>query len=725
MPATSPEAIERKREADNERRKQLRRSDPEFSQRETRARAKRAKSPASADARARARAQARAEFDARPFVGCDGEGLKDAEGRSRYALFRMGERELYDDDNRLMTPDLLRFILDHPDKRDYLIAFAFDYDASNILRDLPADRLEWLLGRDVLHRSDAKVNAFAYHGGYTWHRFPGHPTYGVMYMPRHYLRVCKAVPVPAIDRNGRGYVRWASDPDTVRTIYDAFGNFQNSFLNALNDWKIGSEHWEAIAAGKAGRGGFTTITPEIREYCAIECRLLATMMEEFRSACLGSDIPPASWDGAGKLATALMQRHGVIRRKEVERRCPVGVLRMAHAAYYGGRFEVTRCGLINRPVHAFDIRSAYPDAMRSLPCLVHGRWHTATGAALQVELERDGLFVCNVQFRHPPGTFMCGLPWRSKETGSLCWPRMGAGVYWSPEIRSAQALGCKVELFDGWIYEKRCDCVPMPWLEDRYEQRRELDKLGPGRGKPLKLGYNAVYGKTAQRIGSPPYANPIYAGLATALTRAKLNRAILAAGPRNVVMIATDALYTVGDRLPKLDIGLKLGQWEHTPHPSLFIVRPGLYWPPKPRGKVWKLKTRGISEKFLVKKVPRFRAAWRAYCKRRRSSPIVKVKMDTFVGLRLARHLKKPDQLCQWIERTMQMTFECSSENKRGARRWHGQSIVMQPLTGNPILASHVYKPDQLLSTGEPFEEERLWLEAMPDPVDLGPPHTE
>jgi hypothetical protein len=634
-------------------------------------------------------------------------------------LFRMGERELYDNDKRLTTPELLAFIVEHPEPRDYLIAFAFDYDTSNILRDLPEERLRWLLGRDNQHRTQPAQNAFTHYGGYTWHRFPGGPTYGVQYMPRNYLRVCVAMPVAMPDRS----IRWAANPATVRTIHDAFGNFQTSFLKALADWNIGADHREAINAMKAARSDFTRITPAIRDYCAIECRLLADMMENFRSACLASEIWPASWNGAGKLAAALMKHHGVIRRKEVERRCPIGVLKMAHAAYYGGRFEVTRCGLIEREVNAFDIRSAYPDAMQSLPCLQHGRWHTASGPELHAKLkDSDALFVGAVHFQHPRGSFLCGLPWRSKDSGAISWPRLGAGVYWSPEIRSAQALGATVQLFDGWLFEKRCDCVPMPWLEQRYEQRRELDKLGAGRGKPLKLAYNAVYGKTAQRRGSPPYANPIYAGLATAFTRAKLNRAIVAAGPRNVIMIATDAIYTVG-KLPRLDIGTKLGQWEHTPHPSLFIVRPGLYWPPKPRDKAWKLKTRGVSEKFLVKKIPRFRAAWRAYWKRRHTSPIVKVKMDTFIGLRLALHLNKPELACQWIERTMHLTFECASTNKRGARRWLGKSIIMGPLDGHPTRASHVYKPDQLLTTGEPWEEERLWLEAMPDPIDLGPPH--
>ncbi len=47
---------------------------------------------------------------------------------------------------------------------------------------------------------------------------------------------------------------------------------------------------------------------------------------------------------------------------------------LANMAYYGGRFEITRTGLLDQPVYEYDIGSAYPDGMRYLPCLEHGRW---------------------------------------------------------------------------------------------------------------------------------------------------------------------------------------------------------------------------------------------------------------------------------------------------------------------------------------------------------------
>jgi hypothetical protein len=737
MPSTSPEALARKRKRDNDRRKERRRTEPGYTKRETRTRSTRTRSPESADRREASRAKAREAMDARPFVGCDGEGIgRDPE--HRYALFRMGERELYDGGRRLDTPELLRFIVDHPDPDDILVAFAFDYDVNMILRDMPADRWHQLLRLNISAINGAK-NPYTRNGGWTWLRF-GATTYGVQYIPRNYLRVCVGLAMVMPDET----VRTVARPGSTRTIYDTFGNFQSSFLVALNRWSIGAEHWPAIKAGKDARSSFDKITPGIRNYCAIECRLLAEMMTAFRSACLGAGIRPRTWNGAGKLAAALMRDHGVMRKAEVETRCQAGLLKMAHEAYYGGRFEVTRCGLVDQRVTEFDINSAYPAAMPELPCLEHGTWRKMRGDQLTSLLRRDALFVCSTKFKHPRDAFLCGLPFRSAKDGKLSWPRMGRGVYWSPEIRSAMAIGARVELGDGWLYERRCQCRPFDWVVGLYEYRRRIGKAA--RGQPLKLGYNSIYGKWAQRVGHPPFANPIYAGLCTAMTRAKLNHAIAATpNPRNVIMLATDAIYTIG-RPPRLDLGEGLGQWERKQHRSLFIVRPGLYWPPKPRNKAWQVKSRGLSPKFFEPMVPRFRRTWSDYIRRKRSGkgvdlqlalwmdghlkpivpPVVQVSVTTFVGHRLALHLNKLQLACQWITHPHRQSFECHNGGKRSAGKVHRKAIVMPPLTGDEFKRSATYEPGKVLSTADPLPSENMmWFEAMPDPIELSAPHVD
>jgi hypothetical protein len=719
MPASSPEAIARKAARHAARRKERIASDPDY-----RARLNARRSPeAKARRQAAITAKARARADARPFIGCDGEGI----GRGadhRYALFRMGDRELYAGDRRLTTLELLRFITEHPSREDILVAFAFDYDVSNILRDMPADRLRQLMQlSDPDDPATALKNPYAANGagGWTWFRPGGGAAiYGVQYIPRNHLRVCRG-----ISARSQGEWRTYAMPGTTRTIYDSWGFYQGSFLAALNRWDIGAEHWPAIKAGKDGRSSFETISDDVRRYCAIECDLLAQMMEAFRIACHGAGIRPRTWNGAGKLASALMRDNKVTRRSELEARLKPGLLKMAHAAYYGGRFEVTRCGVIETTVNEYDINSAYPAAMLKLPCLEHGTWRRASGLELKAS---RGLYVAPCHFTHKDDAFLCGLPFRSPHDGRLAWPRNGRGVYWSPEIRSAIAIGATVKLGDGWLYEQRCACKPFAWIAALYDHRRQLGK--DKRGQPLKLGINSVYGKFAQRIGNPPYANPIYAGLCTAITRATINHAIAAAGAHNVLMIATDAIYTTGRR-PRLELGGGLGQWEHKAHRSLFIVRAGLYWPPKPRDKKWTVKTRGLSPKYFEPMVATFRRSWSTYCRRAQRlgrgwshhfSPHLAVKVTTFVGLRLALHMGRPELACQWIERPLNLRFECDSGGKRGRHRWHKRSLILAARAGDDRLWSATYEPGKPLATAAQWDAERIALEAMPDPPELSPP---
>ena len=115
----------------------------------------------------------------------------------------------------------------------------------------------------------------------------------------------------------------------------------------------------------------------------------------------------------------------------------------------------------------------------------------------------------------------------------------------------------------------------------------------------MKLAINSLYGKLAQRVGNPKYANLIHAGLITSFTRSKLNDAISAAPRGHIVMLATDGIYSVSPI--DLPIGEKLGEFENATFNGLFIVQPGLYWSPKRRDEKRKTKSRGCCVSYEVK----------------------------------------------------------------------------------------------------------------------------
>ena len=580
-------------------------------------------------------------------------------------------------------------------------------------------------------RGDANPYSGAF--GWTWLSFDGLPDIGVSYIPRNYLKVCtmQRHEVPRGDGTTRRVAM--ARPGSVRTIYDTFGFFQSSFLKALQDWKIGVEHHAGIAAMKDARGTFVGVSQEVRDYCAIECRLLAELMSEFRSMCLAAGIRPRTWNGAGKLASYLLSEHRVMTAKELEARVPAGLLKMAHEGYYGGRFEVTRIGRLPA-VTEHDINSAYTAAMLDLPCLACGAWRKVSAERLWQALNDDNnaIFVAGASFTHPAEQFLCGLPFRSMK-GGLLWPKHGNGVYWSPEIVSAMKLGATVSLQQGWLFEKKCKCRPYAWVKELYDYRLAIGK--GVKGQPIKLGLASLYGKKAQRIGTPRYANPIDAGLITAFTRAKLNDAIRRAGPRRVVMIATDAVYTTGGpiKFRTRDIGEKLGQWEIKTYPSLFIVRPGLYWPP-PSGATGKgaekakLKTRGLSPKFFEPRVAAFESAWGDYMKDHGKllgatpAPRIGVTVDTFIGLRLAYRMAKPGAACQWERKTIDCTFDWTDKRRHAIPSRDRDSLILEPRPGNPLDVSTTYDPAKASPVMSKFAEDRMLWEAMPDYVDLSPP---
>jgi hypothetical protein len=294
----------------------------------------------------------------------------------------------------------------------------------------------------------------------------------------------------------------------------------------------------------------------------------------------------------------------------------------------------------------------------------------------------------------------------------------------------------------GYRYEKRCDCTPLAWVADAYQERVKLGK--DGAGLALKFGINALYGKFAQRIGAHPYQNPIWAGLITAITRAKLNDAIVSAGQQNVIMIATDAVFVIGGK-PPIDIDAKrLGAWSAKTYPKLFIVRPGLYWAPG------KLKSRGISPKFFTvinedgsthDVRDDFEHAWKDYARHApdmlygagRSGavlgvatfgeiarpPIVTVNVDVFVGLRLAYRRGDLQSACQWQSVPRKQSFDWRAKRGNNAE-WQGMQAVLWPKGGSPTATSHAYHSASVEGQGLPegaeqWEVDRMLFEAMPD----------
>lgn len=642
----------------------------------------------------------------KPFIGVDGEGCGvDELGRQEYRLMCASGLDPLYTGKPLTTAECLEFILSLPRNR-IAVGYGFSYDVSMILKDLPPERMARVLAPK---ESGPGKSRYTYYLN----------RYGIEYLGKNYIRVCrvKRVRLPgahdSILRTVKG---------TTRTVWDVIGCFQTwfcrqdkdgDFTGALVDYSIGREHWNFIARNKANRDNFTEIGETEREYCRIECDMLAELMEVFRSHAHHAGIRPRNWAGAGKLAEALHRHYQTPKRAQVAEWVPSpSVLEFAQAAYYGGRFEITRTGLIEGPIYEYDIVSAYPAAMQRLPCLEHGKWETCTGKQLQA-LPADSLFVARLKFDHPNRPLLCGLPVRKKD-GRLVWPSRGGGIYWSPEIQAAQKLGCVPRYSGGWVYRRQCECGTFSWVDEKFQFRKELKRINKGLGIPLKLAINSLYGKLAQRIGAAVYQNPIWAGLITALTRATLIEAA-AQAPDDILMIATDGIYS---RKPlTLPIGEELGQFETSPpYAWIFLVQPGVYWLPG------KSKTRGINLAQLRKAAPAFEIAWAWWATQGRHNfphgpanlPRVQVSQRQFVGIRLAHARGKPETAQKWVDVPRQISFRFTDKRQPLRDGWESAlALCHAPLDQTEDFVSYVYQAGGGLS--EAWDEERLASDEQPD----------
>lgn len=569
----------------------------------------------------------------RPFVGIDGEGFNivTPEGVHHvYALLRAGERPLHSKSGEpLTTLQCLQFISELPPNYIY-VGYFFDYDVTMILRGMPAERIYRLLHPELRTRF-IKTTGMWVTRPLDYEGFQIDYRAGKEFKVRRFLKTGP--------NNKPMYSHYV-------TINDVGSFFQCAFIKSLTEWDIGTpEQREMIGDGKAKRGSHISLDADTIKYNALEIDLLEKLMEKFRGVCHDLGIKPRRWQGPGQLAEALLKKHGVIKTEDLK--LPPELLSAATAAYYGGRFETGAVGTVQGPIYAYDINSAYPDAIRKLPCLIHGGWEiypwkkdgrvTARpyGAEKPDSNQRERvLYLAHGQFEvkieHNPRYY--GFPFRN-EHGGILYPSSGRGWYWSIEIEAAIHQTFRIDR-DMWVYTSQCDCTPFDWVPPLYIERQRLKETDMG--GVLKLILNSLYGKMCQSVGHPTYANPIYASLITAFTRVKLSSLMHyipppaskapSKAPRqtkgnyeclccNVLMVATDAVFTTTPLHLKAPIELhgysnvisgirpimvtpnnELGGWDFEEHSSIHIIMPGVYF----KGDGNTPKTRGVPRQKII-----------------------------------------------------------------------------------------------------------------------------
>lgn len=444
-------------------------------------------------------------------------------------------------------------------------------------------------------------------------------------------------------------------------ICDTGPFWQTGFVNVIDPKQWGDhpvctpEEYALIVEGKADRGvvadyGDTHYYESMVRYNILENDILGRVTTRLNQGFMNESIPIKlgrnEWYGPGRAAQVWMdmlhqriaEPTAIAWNKELgiryrvnsaERRNELGLLNAdiymsmpswfydaARASYYGGWFEQMvhgHCG----DVWEYDINSAYPFIIASLPCLHSefphtGEYREGTGNPVIP----DDTTTLYLLFGEITGSnpYIGTMPYRDSH-GRIFRPHRVKGWYWWHEISAATRAGLIDQIqIEKWVSYTPCICAP-PFNPDSigitrmYELRLSAGKNSP-EGKALKLLYNSAYGKTAQSVGSPKYSNPVYASLITAGCRTLILDAIASHpdGASAVTMVATDGIYFTS-RHPGLRLSkTELGAWDETYKENLTQLMPGVYWDDKTResvtrGESPKLKSRGVNARDLARQI--------------------------------------------------------------------------------------------------------------------------
>lgn len=574
----------------------------------------------------------------RRYIGIDGEGQ--GEIPHRYVTLAASDEWGSDtwhvhNPEGLSTEQCLDFILSIPEDTR-IFAYAFNYDLTKILKDLPNETLYYLF-RPELRKRSTKSKAHS---------------------PRPVLWKGYYI-------NLQGTKFTVRKGETSKVIWDIWKFYQLKFVKALKLWKVGSkEDIDLIQYMKDKRNEFDKQTKEdVLHYCLLECRYMATLARKLVDAHAAAGLKLRSFYGAGSSASAMLDVMG-LRKRIVP--APEEMKHAIAAAFFGGRFENAFVGTVKGPIHSYDISSAYPYQLCFLPCLEHQRWERTTRRA-DLEGKRTAL----IRYRLRPikqNLHWAPFPFRDRD-GSICFPQeSGGGWVWLDEYLAGEKLFPNVEFQEAWVYQGSCECKLFERIPGYYIERCRLGKEGPG--IVIKLGCNSCYGKLAQSVGQGVFNSWVWAGIITSGCRAQgLEVLGLHRDPSNLLMFATDGIQT----LEKLDTpipletgtaetGKPLGGWEYKLVPQgVFYARPGIYFPLNPTGDdIDAVRARGIGKGPLLENWKQVIATWE------NEGIGSKVKLSTlsrFCGAKTSISVQNIDNFRrsldygEWTPRPTDMTF--------------------------------------------------------------------
>lgn len=466
------------------------------------------------------------------YIMIDGEGV-DIEGVHTYILLADSTGRTLVNDKGITLFQALGFIVNS--KESTLFSYYFNYDFTMMLKGINDKGLEEL-----------RIN------GSIFIDVSESLTYRVEYLPKKWLIVSEGYN----DKVTNKFIKVKRV-----TVYDVYSFFQTSFVNAVKAWKIDTSDLDMIEAMKQERAIFKLADLEpIVNYCIAECKVGSALVAKLDITLKGIGVNLKSFHGPGAVANA------IYKESLDTSLLPFDSSDDVKRAYFGGRIQCLKLGHFDR-VHVYDINSAYPAALASLPAI----------GPLERVIDKPKPFDI-VHIKYTAKTFG-PYPFRLPD-GTIQYPLNGEGFYHYNEYRAG------LKYLENWevievLRPATIDAStpPFHFVEPLYKLRQAMKEAGNDAQIAVKLCLNSLYGKLAQRVGyrgkRPRYQDYYTAGYITAFCRAKLLEAI-AGNEDSIVHFATDGICSL-DPLP-LQIDKELGHWDYCTYESAWVFMPGIYY---------------------------------------------------------------------------------------------------------------------------------------------------
>lgn len=429
----------------------------------------------------------------------------DCETDSNGDLFLIADSQGHYLDKNIDADSVIDFLFRREYEGSWNFAWNLSFDGSVILK---------LLGKELLQYTKTCRLNFR------------HGEYRIAYIPGKCLRIMKGHHSVVIYDIAQFY----NKQQLVKAYQSNIGQLDKTYLEFKSQRSIFSKRF------------YRRNTSAVRDYCIKDCKMTKALAENWIKIFHDAfGFYPARWFSAGYLAEKVLVNNGI--SFPTFDSIPYEVQDLAFKSYFGGRFEIHKRGFIGQ-AYLYDINSAYPAAIASLPNLTDGRWITASKIHPKA---RIGFFEITADM--PDVKPVPPFPFR--KNGIVVFPSGRFRTFVTLDELKACENPEYYRIVRSWQFVPNSNYQPYAhFIESLYEKRLLLKERKDPMQLPVKIILNSFYGKAGQKVNRVigNLFNPVIFAYITGFTRAKLYRFVIDNDLESkVVSFATDSVCITKD----------------------------------------------------------------------------------------------------------------------------------------------------------------------------------